>query len=156
MPGERFGAFRVWRTEQDARPRIADVMRLPPLTCTLLIAACTAVSQPTGPVTGAWGGPHIGLVLDASGGTIEYDCAAGRLTEPLIPQPSGEFEVQGTHTPGHGGPAIEGEVLPTYRARFTGRVRGDRMTMAGRVENGVPLGPFTLRRGAEPGILRCL
>jgi hypothetical protein len=131
-------------------------MRLAPLMTVLLLAACAAIPQPTGPVTGPWGGPHIGLVLNASGGTIEYDCAAGRLTEPLIAQPSGDFEVQGTHSPGHGGPAIEGEVLPTYRARFTGRVRGDRMTFAGRVENGVLLGPFTLRRGAEPGIFRCL
>lgn len=131
-------------------------MRPAALISALLLAACTAVPRPAGPVTGAWGGPHIGLVLDASGGTIEYDCASGRLTEPLLPRPSGDFEVQGTHSPGHGGPAIEGEVLPTYRARFTGRVRGDRMTLAGRVENGVLLGPFNLRRGAEPGIFRCL
>ena len=64
--------------------------------------------------------------------------------------------VQGTHVPGHGGPDVEGMVMPTFRTTFTGTVRGDRMTLAGHVENGVALGPFTLRRGAEAGILRCL
>lgn len=107
-------------------------------------------------MTGQWGGTHIGLTLTGTGGAIEYDCASGRLIEPLIPGAHGAFEVEGLHTPGHGGPAIEGEVLPTYRTRFTGTVRGDRMTLTGRVENGVLLGPFALRRGAEAGIFRCL
>jgi hypothetical protein len=108
------------------------------------------------PVTGKWGGTHIGLTLTDTGGTIEYDCASGRLVEPLIPGPGGSFAAEGLHAPGHGGPAIEGEVLPTYRTHFTGTVRGDRMTLTGRVENGVLLGPFALRRGAEAGTLRCL
>ncbi len=46
--------------------------------------------------------------------------------------------------------------MPTYRTRFAGTVSGDRMMLTGRVENGVLLGPFTLRHGAEPGIFRCL
>ena len=120
------------------------------------LAACASLAAPGVPVTGQWGGAHIGLILTETGGSIEYDCASGRLTEPLIPGHGGIFQVQGTHTPGHGGPAIEGEVLPTYRVRFNGTVRGDRLTLSGRVENGVVLGPFTLRRDAEPGIFRCL
>jgi hypothetical protein len=108
------------------------------------------------PLTGQWGGTHIGLTLTDTGGTIEYDCASGRLVEPLIPGPSGSFEAEGLHTPGHGGPAIEGEVLPTYRTHFTGTVHGNRMTLTGQVEIGVLLGPFALRRGAEAGIFRCL
>ena len=120
------------------------------------LAACATMTAPGGPITGQWGGPHIGLTLTEAGGQIEYDCAAGTLTEPLTPRPNGDFEVQGTHTPGHGGPAIEGEIMPIHRVRFTGNVRGDRMHMTGRVENGVLLGPFALRRGAEVGIFRCL
>ena len=126
------------------------------LTIGSILAACAATPVPSAPVTGSWGGTHIGLKLTEAGGTFEYDCASGSLIEPLIPRSDGYFEVRGLHTPGHGGPVIEGEMLPTYRARFTGSVRGDRMTMTGRVENGVMLGPFILRKGAEPGILRCL
>ena len=119
------------------------------------IGACANIPTAAVPVTGQWGGPHIGLTLDASGGRIEYDCAAGTI-DPIIPIAGGRFTATGTHTPGWGGPAIEGQVLPTYAAQFSGTVRGDRMTLQGRVENGVALGPFSLRRGAEPGIFRCL
>lgn len=107
------------------------------------------------PVTGKWGGQHIGLTLDASGGRFEYDCATGTIG-PIVPTAGGAFAAEGTHTPEHGGPVYEEEVLPTYRVRFTGRVAGDRMMLSGRVESGVELGPFSLRRGAEPGIFRCL
>lgn len=94
--------------------------------------------------------------LTSTGGTIEYDCAAGTMTVPVTVRPDGSFSAEGTHTPGWGGPEIEGQVMPTYRVRFNGSVRGDTMVLQGRVENGVLLGPFTLRRGAEPIIFRCL
>lgn len=113
------------------------------------------MSAPGTPLTGAWGGTHIGLSLDASGGKIEYDCASGTIG-PVVPAGGGAFAAEGTHTPGHGGPVREGEVIPTYRTQFSGTVRGDRLVLTGRVENGVELGPFTLLRGAEPGLLRCL
>ena len=122
----------------------------------LAMTACASVPPPGFPVTGQWGGPHVGLTLTQTGGTLDYDCAAGRITEPLVPRAGGAFDVQGTHTPGHVGPEIEGRIMPTYRTRFTGTVSGDRLTLTGRVENGVLLGPFTLRRGVEPGIFRCL
>ncbi len=123
----------------------------------LLLCGCAGVeAAPRDPLIGQWGGTHIGLVLDSGGGSIEYDCAAGRITEPLVAGPAGAFAVEGTHTPGHGGPDIQGQVLPTYQVRFTGNVRGQRMTLTGRVENGVLLGPFSLTRGAEAGIFRCL
>ena len=121
----------------------------------LLLSACAALPASTGPVIGEWGGPHVGLVLDASGGRLEYDCAAGTIG-PIAPNADGSFSVPGTHTPAAGGPEIEGQVRPTYSSQFTGTLRGDRMTLQGQVENGVELGPFQLRRGAEPGIFRCL
>lgn len=132
-------------------------MRRPgPIAAFVLLTACAAVPPAGVPVTGQWGGTHIGLMLGPDGGSIDYDCAAGRLDGPLIPDASGRFAVEGRHTPGTGGPEREGQVQPTYRARFTGAVRGETMSLTGRVENGVLLGPFTLRRGAEPGIFRCL
>lgn len=125
------------------------------LLAVLAASACASVSPAGLPVTGEWGGPHIGLSLDASSGRIEYDCAGGTI-EAIIPGSSGRFAASGTHTPKAGGPVYEGQMFPTYSVAFTGAVRGDRMTLHGRVENGVELGPFTLSRGAEPGVFRCL
>jgi hypothetical protein len=121
----------------------------------LLLAGCATVPAAGVPVTGDWGGTHIGMHLDASGGRMDYDCASGTIG-PVVPDGSGGFTASGTHTPGHGGPDREGEVMPTYATTFTGRVGGDRMDLRGRTENGIELGPFELRRGAEPGIFRCL
>ncbi len=120
------------------------------------LSACASVPPARGPVTGEWGGTHVGLKLSAAGGVLDYDCAAGTIDEPIILLADRSFHVVGTHTPGWGGPERSGEVRPSYRTRYSGSVRGDRMTLTGRVENGVLLGPFTLVRGAEPVIMRCL
>ncbi len=120
------------------------------------LSACASVPPHRGPVTGDWGGTHVGLELTAAGGTLDYDCAAGTIDEPVILQPDRSFHVVGSHTPGWGGPERVGEVRPSYRTRYSGSVQDDRMTLTGRVENGVLLGPFTLVRGAEPVIMRCL
>src|SRR5512140_1985972 len=88
--------------------------------------ACGDVStSPPSVITGDWGGDHAGLVATADSGTMEYDCASGRITEPLRPASDGRFTANGTHTPGHGGPVGIGEVLPKRPARYTGRVIGD-------------------------------
>ncbi|MBA2636170.1 MAG: hypothetical protein H0U83_05725 [Sphingomonas sp.] len=123
----------------------------------LLLAAGCATAPPVGvPLTGRWGGEHVGLELAPSGGTVDYDCAAGRIDGPLLPRPDGTFQVMGTHTPGTGGPERVGVVPPSFAARYVGTVRGDRLTLQVRVENGVLIGPVRLRRGAEPMLLRCL
>jgi hypothetical protein len=120
------------------------------------LAACASVPPAGIPLTGEWGGTHVGLRLSETGGVLDYDCAAGTLDGPLLPGADGTFEAHGRHTPGTGGPERVGEVRPSYRANYRGAVRGDRMTLRGEMENGVILGPFTLVRGAEPVIFRCL
>ena len=126
-----------------------------PLLILPLLAGCATLPPPGAPITGAWGGTHVGLTLDVAGGRLEYDCAAGTIG-PVVAGDGGRFVAEGTHTPGTGGPEIVGQVQPSYRTRYSGTVRGERMTLQGRVENGVLLGPFELRRGAEPVIFRCL
>lgn len=126
------------------------------LAATAGLAACAGLPPAGVPLTGEWGGTHVGLKLSETSGVLEYDCAAGTIDGPLIPRRDGSFEVEGGHTPGWGGPEREGEIRPTYQTRYWGAVRGTRMTLQARVENGVALGPFTLARGAEPIIFRCL
>lgn len=112
---------------------------------------------PSSPVTGSWGGEHIGLTLDAGGGALEYDCAAGRIDEPLVTGPAGEFAANGSHTPGTGGPERLGQGRPSYPARYSGHVSGETMRLRVSVPaRNLELGPYELRRGAEPQLLRCL
>ena len=126
-----------------------------------LLAACapatTGDGTPGSPLTGRWGGEHVALELTASGGAVEYDCAHGGLTQSVRPSSRGEFEVIGVHVREHGGPIREGERPDSLPARYVGRVTGDRMTL--RVYAGSrpdTLGPFELRRDAEPRLFKCL
>ena len=121
------------------------------------LAGACATTVPAGPVTGAWGGEHVGLTLDSAGGRLEYDCAAGTITEPLIPSRDGSFAANGTHTPGTGGPDRIDRVPPSYGARYTGTVGRETMTLRVSVPaRDLALGPFRLRRDAQPQLVRCL
>ena len=127
-----------------------------PLVLALALAGC-ATAPPSGPLGGNWGGRGIALMLEANGGRLEYDCAAGTIEGPLLPGPTGTFAASGTHTPNLGGPERIGQPRPSYPARYSGSVRGDEMRLSVEVPaRDLNLGPFTLRRGAEPVLLRCL
>jgi hypothetical protein len=123
----------------------------------LLLAAVQCTSTGPETLTGDWGGQHVGMVVTSAGAELEYDCAHGRITEPLRPDREGEFRAAGVHVREHGGPVREGEQVVELPARYFGRIRGERMTL--RVEltaDGTTLGTFELARGASPNVLKCL
>lgn len=124
----------------------------------LVVAVAVSCATPVGAgrVSGSWGGRGIALTLKPAGGTLEYDCAAGRIDGPIVPRSDGGFTVRGSHTPGTGGPERVDHPRPSYPATYSGSIVGERMTLRGRVANGQALGPFELRRGVEPVLLRCL
>jgi hypothetical protein len=124
----------------------------------LLSAACAdARTAPPTVITGDWGGVHAGLVATPDSGTLEYDCAAGRITEPLRPRSDGSFTALGTHSPGHGGPIRIDEVVPKRPARYTGRVDGDHLTLTVvMTDSAVTVGTFDLYRGRSPHVFKCL
>lgn len=122
----------------------------------LLLGACAAVPPAAVPLAGQWGGLHVALVLTPSGGALDYDCAAGTIDQPLVPGTDGRFAALGRHTPGMGGPERIGEVRPSRPARYSGSVRGDEVTLTVRLDDGTMIGPYALRRGAEPRLMRCL
>ena len=107
------------------------------------------------PITGPWGGAHVGLTLTETSGTISYDCAHGGLGAPVVPDGEGYFAVDGVHVREHGGPVRVGEVPDSLPARYVGQVTGDRMKL--RVIVGPDtLGPFELQLGVAPQLFRCL
>ena len=133
----------------------------PLLACALGALALLACGEPrTSPpavITGEWGGDHAGLIATPDSGTMEYDCAVGRITEPLRPGNNGVFAAVGTHTPGHGGPIRIDEVTPRRPARYTGHVAGDRMTLTVvMTDSAVTVGTFELVRGRSARVFKCL
>jgi len=129
--------------------------------CALALAlgfAAAGCANPTPVIAlGAWGGSHVRMDVTSTGARLEYDCAEGVIEEPLRPDPEGRFTAAGVHTPGHGGPIRVGEVLPSFRARYEGRVDGEQMSLLVTLtETRAMLGTFELRRGSSGLLTRCL
>ena len=120
------------------------------------LSACASLALSPTNVSGQWGGPRIGLVLEGGLGTIEYDCASGTIDTPVIPTPDGNFAATGTHRPGQGGPIRVGQIFTSVRANYAGKVEKDHMTLGVVLEDGTTLGPFSLDRGAQGQLTRCL
>lgn len=127
-------------------------------TLLLTLAAAACITGPTPEIgSGPWGGSHVSMQVTSAGARLVYDCADGVIEEPLRPDAEGRFTAVGSHTPGHGGPVREGEILPAFRARYDGHVSGDRMTLlVTMTETGVVMGSFQLRRGSSGQLVRCL
>ena len=120
------------------------------------LSACASLALTPPNVSGVGGGPHISLVLEGGLGTIEYDCASGTIDTPVIPAPDGSFAATGTHRPGQGGPIRVGQIFTSYPAAYAGKVEKDHMTLSVRLEDGTILGPFSLDRGSQGQLMRCL
>ncbi len=128
-------------------------------TAPLLAAACSVVVA--GPnfliVIGSWGGDHVRLDLEEAGGTLEYDCAYGTIEPGWTLTDEGRFTGSGEHFIEHGGPVQEGEVIPARPADYSGTIDGDRMDLTVTLTDSAQvIGEFTLQRGSEGQILRCL
>jgi hypothetical protein len=129
--------------------------------CALALAVSVAAAGCTNPTQvialGPWGGSHVRMDVTSTGARLEYDCAEGVIEEPLRPDGEGRFTASGVHTPGHGGPIRVGEVLPSFRARYEGRVDGEQLSLLVTLtETGTMLGTFELRRGSSGLLTRCL
>lgn len=120
------------------------------------LSGCLEANVP-GLVTGDWGGQHLGMVASPSGAVLEYDCAAGKISEPIRPDERGRFVVAGEHYPGHGGPARIDEEQVKRPARYVGTVHGDTMTLSVTLtDSNEVLGSFTLVYGRSPFVFKCL
>jgi hypothetical protein len=106
---------------------------------------------------GAWGGDHVSLLLTATGGTLEYDCAHGAIDQPFVIDSAGRFQLAGTHTREHGGPIRKDEKPDKHPARYTGAVDGDTMTLVVTLtDSNEVVGTFTLTRGRMARVVKCL
>jgi len=104
---------------------------------------------------GTWGGEHMILEVSGKGADAEFDCAHGKITEPLTLDKQGHFDVAGTFAPEHGGPIRRDEPDTSAPARYTGHVEGETMSLTITVGKDETVGPFTLTRGSQPMLRKC-
>ena len=108
------------------------------------LSSCSAIPSPPSNLSGQWGGPHISLLLEGGLGQIEYDCASGTVDTVIYPDKEGHFTATGTHRTGQGGPVRVGQVFISHRAVYSGTVEKEKMTFAGKLEDGTVIGPFSM------------
>ncbi|MEJ2548038.1 MAG: hypothetical protein P8125_09500 [Gemmatimonadota bacterium] len=138
-----------------------DRLRLPIglLVSLLVAAACSGfIYGPNGIVAvGSWGGSHVVLMLEDSGGSLDYDCAHGTIEPGWTLTDDGVFTGVGEHFIERGGPVQEGEILPARPAAYEGTIDEDRMRLTVTLTDSAQVvGTFDLRRGDEGQIFRCL
>jgi hypothetical protein len=118
---------------------------------------CASVNGPSGLLPGGqWGGDHIAIDVAATDASVEFDCAYGRIYLPVLLE-DGDFVAEGTYTQEQGGPIREDDPPVARPARYSGRVRGPRMTLNVVLpgENRA-VGTFELRHGSPGRVFKCL
>ena len=121
----------------------------------LALAGCATLGQGPTTLSGQWGGPGIGLVLEGGLGTVEFDCASGTI-DKTIPSAEGPFSAPGTYRTGQAGPIRVGQIFNSQRATYSGSTTKTDMTLLVKLEDGTELGPDTLKQGRPGQINRCL
>ena len=120
----------------------------------LLLAGCAALPQKPTYLAGPWGGIGIEIIAEGGISSVTFECAAGTIDGAL--PVSGPFSVQGTFRPGQGGPVRVGQIFISKRAVYSGTITGDHMTLAVRIEDDTPIGPFSLTKATPGQLTRCL
>jgi hypothetical protein len=98
------------------------------------------------------------MVITPSGADLEWDCAAGEITESFTTADDGSFDLEGTYTAGSGGPVQEDNPPLAEPARYTGtKFQLSRITLTVEVPGSeVTLGPYLMRLGQGVVLNRCL
>ncbi len=130
--------------------------------CAFTLAAATLAVGPSGgdmkrAQTGPWGALGIAMEVTQSGARIEFDCAHGTISESILLDSEGRFDVKGLHFREHGGPIREGEESRGEPVRYAGQVTGDTMTLTIKSEGSdTAIGTYKLVHGKAGRIRKCL
>lgn len=106
-------------------------------------------------VKGNWGGDQVSLNVSDDGGAIEFACAHGKITEPMVTDSNGKFSVKGTFVRERGGPTREGDEKGD-EVTYSGSVQSETMTLKVVNSSGDTIGDFTLVRGKSVRLRKCL
>ena len=105
-----------------------------------------------------WGGHGAALRVLETGAFIEFDCAIGRIHEPVKVQHSGRFSVTGKYHRERGGPVRFSEKEPKGSpAVFSGVVTGSELLIHVELpDEGRSIGPFNLKKSLHAELEKCL
>jgi hypothetical protein len=114
-----------------------------------------SVQQEDRMIKGSWGGDQVSLNVSEYGTSIEFSCAHGKITEPMVTDSNGKFSVKGTFVKERGGPTRQGEERGED-VTYSGTVESETMTLKIINTAGETMGDFTLVRGKSVRIRKCL
>jgi hypothetical protein len=109
------------------------------------------------PLSGQWGGQHISLVIGDDASDVEYDCAHGRFTGPIVANAEGKFSVAGTYVREQGGAMRVDEPAEEQRVIYKGQITGETMTLSVTLADGNQvIDTYTLKRGQTGRVRKCM
>ncbi|HEX8247622.1 MAG TPA: hypothetical protein VF599_05605, partial [Pyrinomonadaceae bacterium] len=113
-------------------------------------------SKPTSVSPGNWGAAGVNFVVEDNGVKIEYDCAAGEISQKLSIDEQGNFSANGIYTRRYPG-ALRVKLPPKPQpARYEGKISGDKLTLRVTLtETDETLEEVVLRRDTTGRIRRC-
>ena len=117
-------------------------------------ASSTPTSQRK--ISGLWGGQGISMEVTESGATLDFDCASGSITEPILPDSAGKFSAKGKYARQRPGPTREDDITEGQPANYSGVLDGENLTLTiTLIKNNEKVGDFTLAHGKMGRIRRC-
>lgn len=106
---------------------------------------------------GMWGGQHVRVDVGAKVATIDFDCAHGTISGPLLMDAKGQFSWKGTYSREHGGPVRLEENDAGESAIFSGSIKGSTMKLTVRLKTqNQALDSFVLTHGRSGMVRKCL
>jgi len=124
-----------------------------------VVGSCSGspVSASNALAPGVWGGAHVRLTVGAASSHLEFDCAHADIPGAFVLDDRDMFSLTGTFVREHGGPVGENETADRHPAAFRGTAAGSRMTLTIQLtDTNDVAGTFTLERGSEGRVVKCL
>jgi hypothetical protein len=103
---------------------------------------------------GVWGGEHIRMEVDGAGAEIEFDCARGRILQPLALDAKGRFRVKGTYKADTPAPMRAGDDSGA-NAIYSGTLEGDKLRLEVSVSGVEGTKSFSLEHGQQGRLAKC-
>lgn len=106
---------------------------------------------------GSWGGDRMNLVMGTNGGEIRMDCATGTIKGRVMIDAKGRFTARGTFDQEKGGPIRAEDFANRGKpAIFRGQMNGNTMTLSVTKPGASEAQSYTLHKGHNEKLVRCL